>query len=121
MTLRSSTFNKRCVDQTAFDKARVIDVERADICKLLIGFSVGATTALLLAPYPGKNTRSKITDAAADGTAYVKGRGETVRDAVLDVLEHGKVDIARHKQGLAEAIKRGSEAYKRVVSEQAIA
>ena len=39
------------------------------------------------------------------------------RDAVLDILEESKDDIVRHKEGLAEAIKRGTEAYRRVVGE----
>ena len=42
-----------------------------------------------------------------------------MRDAVLDVLEERRDDLARHKEGLAEAIKRGTEAYRRVVGESA--
>ena len=92
-------------------------MERTDLFKLLIGFSVGAATGFLLAPDAGKKMRSEITDAAAGGANYLKGRTETVRDAVLDLLEERRDDIVRHKEGLAEAIKRGTEAYKRVVSE----
>jgi gas vesicle protein len=94
-------------------------MERTDLFKLLIGFSVGAATGLLLAPDSGKKMRSGITYAAAGGANYLKGCTETVRDAVLDVLEERRDDIARHKEGLAEAIKRGTEAYRRVVSEPA--
>ena len=92
-------------------------MERTDLFKLLVGFSVGAAAGLLLAPDSGKKMRSEITDAAAGGATYLKGCSETVRDAVLDILEESKDDIVRHKEGLAEAIKRGTEAYRRVVSE----
>ncbi len=92
-------------------------MERTDLFKLLVGFSVGAAAGLLLAPDSGKKMRSGITGAAAGGATYLKGCSETVRDAVLDILEESKDDIVRHKEGLAEAIKRGTEAYRRVVGE----
>ena len=94
-------------------------MERTDLFKLLIGFSAGAATGLLLAPDSRKKVRSGITDAATGGAKYLKGCSETVRDAVLDLLEERKDDIARHKEALAEAIKRGTETYRRVVSEPA--
>src|SRR5260370_10591 len=119
MTSLSSNFNKEACVQSAFDKARVIDMERTDLFKLLIGFSAGAATGLLLAPDSRKKVRSGITDAATGGANYLKACSETVRDAVLDLLEERKDDIARHKEALAEAIKRGTETYRRVVSEPA--
>jgi gas vesicle protein len=91
-------------------------MERVDICDFLIGFSMGTTTALLFAPRSGKQTRDRITEAATDGAAYVKECGETVRDAVLGFVEQGKDEIARQKGGVADAIKRGAQAYKRAVS-----
>jgi len=91
-------------------------MERARICDFLIGLSMGATTGLLFAPHSGKKTRTQIAEAATDGAAYVKEGGETVRDAVLGVVERGKDEIARQKEGISEVIKRGAKAYKRAVS-----
>ena len=89
---------------------------RARICDFLVGFSMAATAGLLFAPHSGKKTRSRITEAATDGAAYVKECSETVRDAALGVVERGKDEIARQKEGISEVIKRGAQAYKRVVS-----
>ena len=91
-------------------------MERARICDFLIGLSIGATTGLLFAPHSGKKTRTRITEAATDGVAYVKECGETVRDAVLGVVERGKDEIARQKEGISEVMKAGAKAYKRAVS-----
>jgi gas vesicle protein len=96
-------------------------MERTDIGKFMVGVSVGAAAALLLAPYSGKDSRCKLSDTAADGAAHVKDYGESVRGAVIEAVEHTKDDIARHKAGIAQAIKRGTEEYKRIVNEHVIA
>jgi gas vesicle protein len=81
----------------------------------LIGLSMGAVAALLLAPYSGKKTRARITDAAASGAAYVKDCGETASDTVLGFIEQGKDQIERLKGGVAEALQRGTRVYKQAV------
>ena len=83
-------------------------MERSHACVFLIGFGMGATVGLLFAPYSGRRTRARITGAAVDGAAHVKEYGETVRDAVLGVVEHSK-------EGVGDAIKRGTRAYRRAV------
>lgn len=87
-------------------------MERTEVGTFLMGVVAGAAVAVLLAPSSGTKTRSQITKAAGDGAAYFKD----VRDAVLGAVERSKDQIARQKEGVAEAIKRGSEAYKRAVS-----
>ena len=87
-------------------------MEREDLGTFLIGVGMGATMAMLFAPSAGNKTRAHITKAAAEGATHVK----EMRDAVLGVVERNKDRIARHKEGLAKAIKQGSEAYKRAVS-----
>ena len=94
----------------------VIDMKRVRICNFLIGMTMGAVTALLFAPRSGKRTRALIAGATADGISYVKGCGETVGGAVLGFIEQGRGEIVRQKQGVAQAIKRGTHAYRRAVS-----
>lgn len=98
------------------DKEGGIDMERVRIDHFLIGFSVGAAAGLVFALSSGNKMRSQITKAAADGATYFKECGEIVRDAVIDVAQRSKDQIGRHKEGVAEAIKRGSEAYRRAIS-----
>ena len=95
-------------------------MERTDIGSFLIGVGMGATLAMLFTPSAGTKTRAQITKAAADGASYAKEVRDTVfkevRDTVLSAVERSKDQIARQKEGVAEAIKRGSAAYKRAVS-----
>jgi hypothetical protein len=64
---------------------------------------------LLLTP---ERERARITESASNGAAYVKGCGEKVSDAVLGIID----EIAQHKEGFVEAIKRGTHAYKQAIS-----
>jgi gas vesicle protein len=89
----------------------------------LIGLGVGAAAGILCAPYSGKKTRERITDTANHGASYCKDRTATASDAVMEFIEqgrhffeHGREEILRQKLGLTEAIKRGSDAYKRAVN-----
>jgi gas vesicle protein len=72
---------------------------------------MGAVTALLFAPNSGRKTRIWITKTAGDGTAYVKDCGGTV----LGFIEQSKDTITRHRHGVADAVKLGTDAYKRAV------
>jgi gas vesicle protein len=88
---------------------------KGHICGFLLGLSVGGSVALLFAPRPGKKTRTQIAQAATDGVTYVKECGEAVRDATGELVERGREEIARQKDGVANGIKRGVEAYQETV------
>jgi gas vesicle protein len=94
------------------DSEEAIDMEREDVGTFLIGAGMGAIMAMLFAPSSGTKARAQITKAAGEGVTQVK----EARDAVLDAVERSKDRIVRHKEGLANAIKQGSEAYRRAVS-----
>ena len=91
-------------------------MERTEVGTFLMGVVAGAAVAVLLAPSSGTKTRSQITKAAGDGAAYFKDVRDAVLGAVERSVERSKDQIARQKEGVAEAIKRGSEAYRRAVS-----
>jgi len=88
---------------------------KGHICSFLLGLSVGGSIALLFAPRPGKKMRKQIAQAATDGVTYAKEYGETVRDTTRDLVERGKDQVAHQKDAVANAIKRGTEAYQETV------
>jgi gas vesicle protein len=87
-------------------------MEKPNIYGFLLGLSMGAATALLFAPISGKRARARISEAATSGAAYAKDCGETASNAVLSVID----EIVKHKQGVADAIQRGTHAYKQAIS-----
>jgi gas vesicle protein len=88
---------------------------KGHVCGFLLGVSVGGLIALLFAPRSGKKTRTQIAQAAADGLINAKEYGQAVRDTTRELVERGKEEAARQKDGVANAIKRGAEAYQETV------
>ena len=78
---------------------------------LLLGISVGASIALLAAPRSGKKTRRRILEAATDSMESVRECGEMARDTARQLVDRGREEIERRKEGVANAIRRGAEAY----------
>lgn len=64
------------------------------MCAFLTGLSLGAGLALLFAPRSGKKTRTQIAEAAAEGVAYAKDFGETVRETAMNAMRRGTEDFA---------------------------
>jgi len=91
-------------------------MNKNQICGFLLGVGVGATLASLYAPRSGRQTRAQIARAAADGATQVKGYGESVRHSANELLERSKQEVVRQKEGITQAIKRGTEAYQEAVS-----
>jgi gas vesicle protein len=97
----------------SFLKEWSTDMEKANIGNVILGCCIGVAAGILLAPQSGKTTRGRITKAASDSKDAVHGYRKTVQGTVVTVMEHGKDYISRQRRGVTEAIKRGSEAYRR--------
>jgi gas vesicle protein len=89
----------------------------------LIGTSVGALTALLLAPKAGSKLRSEIAGTTRKGLDYARDTGREIgerasdltgrgKEAVSDLTERGKELINRQKTQLTAAIQAGKQGYR---------
>ncbi len=87
-------------------------------CSFLTGVSVGAGIALMFAPRSGRQMRAQIAETAADSVNYAKQRGGEVRDTARELVDRGKGEIARQKEGLSEGVRRGVEAYQEATRRQ---
>ena len=75
----------------------------------LIGFSlgigVGAALGILLTPQSGVKTQRMIARKLRKSTDYFQDQASGLRDSATDLLEKGKEQIARQRQGLERAYK----------------
>jgi gas vesicle protein len=79
--------------------------------RFLSGLGVGAGIALLLAPKSGDETRSLIANKTREGTDQLKHQATVLYDSAADVIEKGREEVARHKEGLKHAVEVGKQAY----------
>ena len=71
----------------------------------LAGLGVGAVAGLMLAPQSGEDTQELLAGKIRGGLDQVTSAGRKVRGQVKDLANRGK-------QGVAEAIDTGKEAYR---------
>ena len=71
----------------------------------LAGLGVGAVVGLMLAPQSGEDTQELLAGKLKGGLDQVRSAGKKVRAQVKDVADRGK-------EGIAEAIDAGKEAYR---------
>ncbi len=83
----------------------------------LIGLGLGVGIALLFAPKSGDATRSLIANKTREGTGHLKHQATVLRDSATDVIEKGREEVARHKEGLKHAVEAGKRAYHESVGE----
>ena len=76
----------------------------------LIGLSFGVGIALLFAPKSGDATRSLIANKTREGTDHLKHQATVLRDSATDVIEKGREEVARHKEGMKHAVLAGKQA-----------
>jgi gas vesicle protein len=80
----------------------------------LIGFAVGAATALLLAPQSGEETRDWIADQSRRGVKQARKGFEQASRAVEDAVERSADVIDRGTDRITEAVDATRKAYSKV-------
>jgi len=78
----------------------------------MMGLGWGVGIALLLAPKSGNQTRSLIAGKAREGTDHLKHQAAGLRDSATELLEKGRQDVVRHKEGLQHAVEASKKAYR---------
>ena len=71
-----------------------------------LGLGVGAGLGLLLSPHSGEKTQKLIARKMRKSTDYVQDHASGLRESAAELVEKGKEQIARHRQGFEHAYKR---------------
>jgi gas vesicle protein len=79
----------------------------------ILGGTVGALAALLLAPEPGEQTREKIRGLASSVRGRTSELAEDFREKVEEVLDKGRDALQEKKSILTAAYDAGREAMER--------
>jgi len=77
----------------------------------LAGAAIGATTALLLAPRSGTETRKLIAAKAREGADIVANRSKAVANMASSYVDRGKELLQHQKDQLSAAFEAGKQAY----------
>lgn len=83
-----------------------------NIYGFLAGLGAGAAMAMLLAPRPGKQTRSMVAKRAADGAAYLRDRGTEVREAAAEAVRESTRKVNKGTEAVKAAVDAGKQAYR---------
>jgi gas vesicle protein len=79
----------------------------------ILGGVLGASLALLFAPEPGRRTRERLRDLAADVRDKTLAVSDELRDTAEDVLARSREVFDEKKATLAAAVQAGKEASRR--------
>jgi gas vesicle protein len=78
----------------------------------MLGAMIGATTALLLAPRSGVETRKLIMSKAREGADVVSSRAKAVVGKTSEYVERGKELLQQQRDQLTAAFEAGKQAYR---------
>jgi gas vesicle protein len=78
----------------------------------MLGAMIGATTALLLAPRSGVETRKLIMSKAREGADVVASRAKVVVGKTTEYVEKGKELLQQQRDQLTAAFEAGKQAYR---------
>ena len=79
----------------------------------LLGGALGASLALLVAPEPGRQTRERLRDVAADVRDKTMAGSDELRDKAEAVLERSREVFDETKATLSAAVQAGKAASQR--------
>ena len=76
------------------------------------GFGIGIGLALLFAPQSGDDTKKLLARKTRKAKEYVASQASTLREQAADLLEQGKQEMSRHREGFEQALDAGKKIYK---------
>jgi len=79
------------------------------------GLGLGLAIGVLFAPKSGEETRQYLRGKAEEGGAYLKQRGEELREQAGEVVERGRSAVRAQRDQLAAAVEAGKQAYREAV------
>lgn len=79
----------------------------------ILGGVLGGCLALLFAPEPGRRTRERLRDMAADMRDKTIDMSEDLRDKAEEAIERGREVLGEKKSILSAAVQAGKEAMQR--------
>jgi gas vesicle protein len=81
-----------------------------------VGVGVGTGLGLLLAPRSGARTQALIARKVRKSKSYFQAQVSGLRSSANDLLDKGKEQVSRHREGLEKAFDAGRHAYKNVMA-----
>ena len=87
-------------------------MDKGSACSFMCGLGVGTAVALLFAPYSGAKMQRLVSRKAHKARKQLNDLAGDARGSAIDLLEKGKREIARQRQGLEQAVEAGTRAYK---------
>ncbi len=82
------------------------------ILYLVLGATIGAAAALLLAPRSGVETRKLIMAKAREGADLIANRTKSVAGKTSEYMERGKELLQQQRDQLSAAFEAGKQAYR---------
>lgn len=79
----------------------------------ILGGALGACAAFILAPEPGRKTRERLREIAAEARERTLDVAEGVRDRVEDVIDQGRGLLEEKKTAFTAAFQAGRDAFHR--------
>jgi gas vesicle protein len=79
---------------------------------LMLGATIGAVAALLLAPRSGMETRRLIASKAREGADYVASRTKAVAEKTSEIVDRGKEVFQQQRNSVSAAVDAGKQAYR---------